>query len=608
MKKQRLGAGVFVGIALVGAVFVTVFFENKYTPHGPDGKPPVTQPPGAAYQRESRDFGGVIFANDDDRDSPFPWQTEAENVTQQRTRFSQVPVRKGLKQENFITINNKTYPLRTYQPLSMPNDPLANQWWVTSSRLDSAWDMAQGGYQTTLAIIDTGFALAHEDLDGRWHENAQETGATSSEGSSRLNCTDRGMALDYSCNLVDDDVDGIVDNESGAAPYENASQLNCTDRGVTLTKNCNRIDDDGNGYIDDVRGWDVINQDNSVQTGELSPAGESTSHGTMVAGVAAATGNNAKGVAGVNWQTKILPIQALDDDGYGNTRTVGESIHYAIDQGADVINISLGAEHQDDYVREAIELATAAGITVVAAAGNDGCDCVTYPAKYPEVVAVGSLDQNGALAGFSSWGAAIDIIAPGTNFTLPSWSNAVPTARYTSGAAGTSFSSPLVAGTAALLKSHQPSAQPLHLIAALHETTNRSGLVFSGPHSTRYGFGKVDARAVRERMTTPRHVAQAYVFSPVNAGNYFTGKSFEFASPYSMRDCEGWAPSLPLYELKSSTKSFYSMSEAEVRYAAQAGFTATNFAYVCLSQPHDTTDALRMINIFREFRNISPKN
>lgn len=605
MEKQRAIRKVITGSALAGALAIMIVFIGlpAYQEEAPLPTP-VSQPIADSHTKTAQPFPGTVIAHDDTASST-PWQIQksSSNLVPQLPSKTK-PTRHGLNQPHFVTVGNETFPLRAYYPLATPNDPIASQWWVNSVRLNQAWDIAPGAQQTTLAVIDTGFALDHEDFSGRWHQNIGEKGIATSEAPSRLNCSDRGLALDYNCNLVDDDIDGIVDNESGTAPYENLSQLNCTDRGMPIAKECNRLDDDSNGYPDDVRGWDVVNQDSSVQAGELSPASSYVSHGTMVAGVAAATGNNGKGIAGVNWQATILPIQALDDDGYGNTRSVGEAIYYAIDQGADVINVSLGSEYPDDYVRGAIEAANAAGITVVAAAGNDGCDCVSYPAKYPEVIAVGAYDETGSLANFSSWGTAIDIAAPGVNYTLPAWSSANATNRYVSRLAGTSFSSPLVAGMAALLHSHQSAARPLHIIAALHETSNRSGLTVP---DVRFGFGRFDASAARTRMVTARHTPQTYVLSPVTAGNFFSGKSYEAVGNYMIEDCYASASNLPIYELKNGSSSFYSISETEVRKANNRGYSPTKFALGCLSQPHDTTDVVRTINIFREFKNISLK-
>lgn len=607
MKRHKLKKG---GVVLLTTVMVVglIGFLLSTPPHMTWTTPSDPQRP-TASDPTTKEAGGTVYARDDvSGSSSSPWHVErvpdTVAVSFPKTRTIS---KRPLAEKSFMAIHDKTYPLRTYQMLALPNDPQVSQWWVSSSGLDAAWSIAAGPYQTVLAVIDSGFALAHEEFSDRWYQNADEVGVASTESSSRLNCSDRALALDYSCNLVDDDVDGTVDNELGAAPYENPSQLNCTARGIALNKSCNLIDDDGNGYADDTRGWDMINQDSSVQAGQLSPSGSGTTHGTMVAGVAAATGNNGKGIAGVNWSTKILPIQALDDDGYGNTKSVGDAIFYAVDRGVDVINISLGTEFHDDYVREAVETATAAGITVVASSGNDGCDCIVYPARYPEVVAVGALDVTGNRAGFSSWGTGIDIAAPGASMTLPSWSSANPNTRYVSGAAGTSFSSPLIAGALALAKSHQQAARPLHLISALRETANRSSLPSGQIRDSYVGYGKASVSSLRERMTAARHTAHAYAFSPIASGGYFSGAMYEAAGSYAVQDCGAAAASMPVYELKNASTSFFSVSEVETRRASQLGFSTSLFAHACMRQPQDTVDSVRMIDLLREFRNVYRK-
>ncbi len=220
-------------------------------------------------------------------------------------------------------------------------------------------------------------------------ERPGETGPTTSEAASDLNCTGRGLPISKACNNIDDDQDGINDNETGATTVENPSFLNCSARGLSLNKNCNRIDDDANGFIDDSNGWDFDSGDPSVQAGERDPASASAFHGTSTAGTAAATANNGKGIAGVSWGAKILPLQALGDTGNGNTLSVARAVRYAADQGVNVINLSLGNSQEDSYLRSAIQYAIGKGAVVVASAGNDGCDCVIYPARYKEVVAVG---------------------------------------------------------------------------------------------------------------------------------------------------------------------------------------------------------------------------
>ena len=507
-----------------------------------------------------------------------------------------------------VTINNREYPLRTYKPLAVPNDPYASEWWVSNARLNQAWDTAPGTSQPVLAIIDSGFALNHEEFANRWYTNAGESGTVASEAASTLNCTGRSLALSAACNLIDDDSDGIIDNETGPATYENPSRLNCTAQARPLDKSCNRLDDDGNGYTDDTRGWDFINHDNSAQAGELNPVGTGTTHGTRVAGIAAATGNNAKGIAGVDWNAKILPIQALDDDSYGDTLSVGRSIYYAIDQGADVISISLGSGLPDAFVREAVQAALAKGIVVVAAAGNDGCDCIVYPANYPEVLAVGALSTTSQPAVFSSYGANLDILAPGSNMTSSNWQSDNQTSSYVSGINGTSFATPMIAGMLTRLKSQQPTATPAQLIAAVTESVNRLTLAPSIASDPYYGFGTLDAGKATGRMAVPKTGQISYAFTPISKGNVLRANApAEPLSSGLVYACDsGTIGSTAVFELIKGESRFFTISRAENQQAIDMGYASVFLAYACLQQPHDTNTVMHAINVFHEFRNIYP--
>lgn len=508
-----------------------------------------------------------------------------------------------------VRVNDKEYPLRTYKPMAIPNDPSANQWWVTQSKLDQSWDIPAGSTPTTLAIIDSGFALKHEEFANRWYTNPSESGAAATEAVSTLNCADRGLPLSAACNLIDDDSDGTVDNETGAATYQNPSRLNCTALGRAIDRSCNRIDDDANGYVDDRTGWDFTSNDNAPLAGELNPAGEGTTHGTKVAGIAAATGNNGKGIAGVDWQTKILPLQALDDDSYGDTLSVGRSIWYAIDQDADIISISLGSALPDSFVREAVQAALSRGIVVVAAAGNDGCDCMVYPANYPEVLAVGALNNSSQVASFSSYGPNLDILAPGTGMTSPTWQSSNQTSSYAAGLNGTSFAAPFIGGMLTRLKSAQPAATPSQLIAALTENTNRLGLSATPNRDAQYGFGTVDAAKSASRMNTPRTGELPYVFTPVSKGNTLNhavpSEPVNGALVYACTG--GTVGSTPIYELTKANSHFFSLSQVENQQAISLGYTSGLLAYACLQEPHDTNGVMHNLNIFHEFRNEYPK-
>lgn len=500
----------------------------------------------------------------------------------------------------FKTDQGKTFKLRTYKPMST-NDPLGNQWWTVGTGLPTAWNMASGSKQTVVAVIDTGFALQHEEFTNRWAHNTGEQGATSDETPSRLNCTDRGLALDMSCNLLDDNFDGIVDNETGAATAENISQLNCSDRGLVLDRSCNLIDDDGNGYADDATGWDFINQDFSVQAGENNPDGDGVRHGTAVAGVIAASGDNNKGIAGVDWHTKILPLQALNDESYGNTLTVSQAVYYAADRGVDVINISLGSEEEDSYLRQAVQYAISKNVIVVASSGNDGCDCISYPGRYPEVVSVGAESNTGGPADFSSYGAELDVMAPGINITSPVWSKASPTSSYATNMAGTSFAAPYVSGLLSLARSHQPSAQWSELVNGLLATANHASLTPTNPFSTKIGSGYARANTFLNRVTTSAKPDIRYAFEPLPIKSPLSSSLAHL--------CVGSNdfPTAPLYEIKSASSSFYTIDQLERARAIERGDTVNYLMRTCLGLPHDKPSNLRLINLSREIKNIQDK-
>ena len=125
----------------------------------------------------------------------------------------------------------------------------------------------------------------------------------------------------------------------------------------------NGIDDDGNGYIDDVRGWDYVNDDNDPN--------DDNSHGTHVAGIAAAETDNGVGIAGISWNAKIMPVKMLQSSGAGSSSDLASAIDYAANNGAEVINMSLGSYGESMTVKTALENAYAYAV-LVAAAGNNG--------------------------------------------------------------------------------------------------------------------------------------------------------------------------------------------------------------------------------------------
>jgi len=148
-------------------------------------------------------------------------------------------------------------------------------------------------------------------------------------------------------------------------------------------------------------------------------ANDDNFHGTHVASTISEATNNSIGVAGLAFQTALMPVKVLNADGFGSFFGVAEGIDYAVnfrlggDNPVKVINLSLGGDFESRALQEAIDAATAAGILVVAAAGNDGRDGVSFPASLPNVIAVGAVDASKGRASYSNFGEGLDLMAPG---------------------------------------------------------------------------------------------------------------------------------------------------------------------------------------------------
>jgi thermitase len=211
----------------------------------------------------------------------------------------------------------------------------------------------------------------------------------------------------------------------------------------------NQKDDDGNGYIDDVYGWNFIDN-NAVVT-------DTFDHGTMAAGIIGSTAHNGKGTRGINWQVSMMSVKAIDDGGLATTAGAISAIHYAIQNGAKIINTSWGQPEFDQALFDEINWGNGEGALVVAAAGNyaknnDTDPAPMYPAAFrlPNIIAVAAYDHRDQLADFSNFGPqSVHLGAPGVEIYTTSVNG------YNFGN-GTSFAAPFVTGVAALLKSYLP--------------------------------------------------------------------------------------------------------------------------------------------------------
>lgn len=210
----------------------------------------------------------------------------------------------------------------------------------------------------------------------------------------------------------------------------------------------NGTDDDGNGLVDDSAGWDWVQND-------ANPADE-LGHGTHVAGIIGARGNNSLGVVGVSWDVRLMPLRVLDAAGSGFTSDVADAFAYAGRMGADVVNASLAGPSFSKAVEDA--MADSPDTLFVVAAGNQALNVdltPSYPCRtsLPNVICVASTSPYNGLSGYSNYGVgSVDLAAPGERI-LSTW----PGGAYAEGW-GTSAATPHVAGVAALLMALHPEA------------------------------------------------------------------------------------------------------------------------------------------------------
>ena len=240
-----------------------------------------------------------------------------------------------------------------------------------------------------------------------------------------------------------------------------------------------------------VSGYDFVNNDTDPEDDHM--------HGTHVAGIAAAVSNNGMGVAGICWLCKLQPIKVLAQNGFGTWEDVALGILWATDNGADVINMSLGGGNFSQVVQDAVIYAYSQGVLLFAAAGNSGSEGVQYPARYDQVIAVAATDQNDIRAGFSTTGPEVELAAPGVNIQSIWYLNTPPYG----GISGTSMATPHAAGTGALLLSLRPELTNLQVRETLQLTAVDKGDV---GRDYLYGFGLVDAYAALtfgEEFPTP---------------------------------------------------------------------------------------------------------
>lgn len=219
----------------------------------------------------------------------------------------------------------------------------------------------------------------------------------------------------------------------------------------------NGIDDEGNGFVDDVHGWDFADNDNKPD--------DDHGHGTHVAGIAAARIDNGIGIAGIAGHATVMPVDVFKG-GIGTYEALIRAIIYATDNGARVINMSLGASSYSRGEEAAVDYAYEHGVVVVAAAGNSGREESHYPSAHVHAIAVSSTTADDNLSPFSTRGDFVDVAAPGSSIYSTYLGN------FYQSLSGTSMATPHVSGLAALILSRDPDLTPDQVRAIIESTAD----------------------------------------------------------------------------------------------------------------------------------------
>lgn len=226
-----------------------------------------------------------------------------------------------------------------------------------------------------------------------------------------------------------------------------------------------------------LQGYDFINND--------TDASDDNGHGTAVAGITAASTNNGIGMAGISWNSLILPVKVLGADGSGSYSAMANGITWAADNGARIINLSLGGTSSSRTLQNAVNYAWNRNVILIAAAGNNGNNTAFYPAACKNVVAVSATDSSDRRPSWSNYGSYVDVSAPGVSVLTLSGSSSY---AYWN---GTSFSSPVTAGVVALMAAANPTLSNAGMVDAL--LTNSDDIGAAG-YDVYYGHGRVNAR------------------------------------------------------------------------------------------------------------------
>lgn len=363
-------------------------------------------------------------------------------------------------------------PLAAAAQVETDDTYLDEQWYLDQISAKDAWETRTDASEITVAIIDGGVYYNHPDImDNIWVNAAEE--------------------IDFN-------------------------------------------DEDDNGYTDDIIGWDFVDWDNDPSPDPLAIEVDESAlhHGTVVAGIIGAIGDNGEGIAGIAWDINLMILRALDSVGSGTGYDVADAVYYAVDNGADIINLSLTGYERVPELEVAIEYANANGVIIIAAAGNEDVDTdieTVYPSCLRTtgadwVIGVTATDFDDQKAEFSNYGSECsDISAPGVGVFASIYEDFENgyIGEYTGGWAGTSFAAPMVAGAAALLLAEYPNLTPEQVQLALE--IGADPLELGDEYQGKLGTG---------RLNVDKAFDVGQIYSDLNNQNgasavrYISGESF----------------------------------------------------------------------------------
>jgi hypothetical protein len=421
---------------------------------------------------------------------------------------------------------------------TIPNDPLwGSQWDRRLMNLPVMWDFSTGSNDLIMAAVDIGTWWRHNDLHDNLWLNPRED----------LNHN----GLVYSDTSYPGD---IFDRDS--------------------------LDNDSDGYVDDLMGWDFIRNMPNCEPGEDCDSrmdNDPTSledHGTHVAGIMGAVGNNNLGVAGVNWHCKMIANRAGYKDrtqgGLCPNSAANPAILWVAAMGAKVINMSFGGPGNDPNQQAAINSAWNQGAILVGSAGNDGRTARNYPGADNNVVCVGSVDPDDRVSDFSNRGTWVDIFAPGAELMSLTFANAY--VEYQ----GTSMSSPNMAGVFGLTWTLFPTKTNAEIIDLVYSNTVDITALNPTIEPESLGHGRVDAELIL-KSAYPHIALEHFALSGDNDGDLRLESGETANLVISLHNDENWQTGDDVVATVTTSDPMISVSDGVLPLGLfEPGVTMTN--------------------------------